>query len=83
MQILAAANHLDISDVTSFMQRHLYRCPNGHLYVIGDCGQAMECARCVECGAVIGGMNHVLYSTNSAATDLVAEMSRLQHGRGG
>jgi hypothetical protein len=35
-----------------------YKCPNGHLYTIGDCGGAMERANCPECGAVIGGEGH-------------------------
>lgn len=25
-----------------FMNGHLYECPNGHLFVIGECGQAMQ-----------------------------------------
>ena len=32
---------------------HFNRCPNGHVYVIGDCGGATETARCPECGATI------------------------------
>jgi hypothetical protein len=35
-----------------------YKCPNGHLYTIGDCGGALVRAKCLECGAVIGGENH-------------------------
>ena len=31
------------------------RCPNGHLYLIGDCGQANESGRCPDCGRPIGG----------------------------
>lgn len=30
---------------------HFYKCPNGHFYLIGDCGGAMEEAKCNECGA--------------------------------
>ena len=33
-------------------------CPNGHMYVIGECGGAMHEAECPECGAKIGGGNH-------------------------
>ncbi|XP_072224665.1 E3 ubiquitin-protein ligase rnf213-alpha [Leuresthes tenuis] len=36
-----------------------YRCPNGHPCTIGECGQPMETSRCVDCGAVIGGNNHM------------------------
>nr|XP_046270196.1 E3 ubiquitin-protein ligase rnf213-alpha isoform X2 [Scatophagus argus] len=35
-----------------------YHCPNGHPCTIGECGQPMEESRCVDCGAVIGGVNH-------------------------
>ena len=34
---------------------HFFKCPNGHLFVIGECGGAMEEAKCNECGAKIGG----------------------------
>ncbi|POM58268.1 Hypothetical protein PHPALM_37110 [Phytophthora palmivora] len=37
---------------------HWYRCVNGHSYVIGDCGMAMEQTCCPECGAPVGGANH-------------------------
>jgi len=40
-------------------------CPNGHVYVIGECGGAMQEASCPECGAAIGGSNHRVLSTNS------------------
>lgn len=28
---------------------HWYECPNGHPYVIGECGGAMEKTKCPEC----------------------------------
>ncbi|ETM51997.1 hypothetical protein L914_04280 [Phytophthora nicotianae] len=39
---------------------HWYRCENGHSYSIGECGMAMEQTRCPECGAPVGGHNHML-----------------------
>ncbi|KAH8107252.1 P-loop containing nucleoside triphosphate hydrolase protein [Cristinia sonorae] len=48
---------------------HFYKCPNGHTFVIGECGGAMESARCPECGEAIGGRNHSLLATNSQATE--------------
>ncbi len=41
------------------------RCPQGHTYVIGECGGAMQAARCPECGSGIGGTGHTLDSTNT------------------
>ncbi|XP_052808691.1 E3 ubiquitin-protein ligase rnf213-alpha-like isoform X2 [Mya arenaria] len=32
-----------------------YRCPNGHAYVIGNCGRPAVVGKCKECGADIGG----------------------------
>lgn len=37
---------------------HWYTCENNHPFTIGECGMAMEEARCPECGARIGGQNH-------------------------
>lgn len=36
-----------------------YKCPNGHLYSVGECTMPMQLARCQECGVPIGGQNHV------------------------
>ena len=44
---------------------HRFACPNGHLYVIGNCGGAMETSRCPDCGSVIGGSNHTLANGNT------------------
>ncbi|KAJ4249160.1 hypothetical protein NW762_012495 [Fusarium torreyae] len=38
---------------------HWYTCPHGHPFTINRCGMAMEEATCPECGARIGGQNHV------------------------
>jgi hypothetical protein len=54
-------------DVASFMQGHLYYCPEGHPYVIGECGGAMQMSRCPECGAAIGGGSHRLAVGNRGA----------------
>lgn len=46
---------------------HINRCPNGHIYVIGDCGGAVMTTRCHECGATIGGTGHALAAGNAPA----------------
>ncbi|EKX36930.1 hypothetical protein GUITHDRAFT_116953 [Guillardia theta CCMP2712] len=43
---------------------HWYACPNGHPYVIADCGGAMVTAKCYECGAIVGGEHHRLQDAN-------------------
>ncbi|XP_047439999.1 NFX1-type zinc finger-containing protein 1 isoform X2 [Mugil cephalus] len=49
---------------------HWNKCPNGHVYVITECGGAMERRSCPDCGAVIGGGNHTLASGNQVATEM-------------
>ncbi|XP_040837269.1 NFX1-type zinc finger-containing protein 1 [Ochotona curzoniae] len=54
---------------------HWFKCPNGHIYVIGECGGAMQRGTCPECKEVIGGTNHTLESSNR----LASEMDGAQH----
>ncbi|KEP50889.1 NFX1-type zinc finger protein [Rhizoctonia solani 123E] len=54
---------------------HFYECVNGHPYVIGECGGAMQRSTCPECGAGIGGSNHAIDSGNRHARQFV-EMAR-------
>ncbi len=49
---------------------HWYKCPNGHVYAIGDCGGAMQESKCPECDAAIGGSNHYLIQGNAVATEM-------------
>eukprot|EP01018_Ginkgo_biloba_P024577 Gb_08232 [translate_table: standard] len=37
---------------------HWYQCPNGHFYVVGECGGPMQTSRCPDCNAVVGGQSH-------------------------
>lgn len=46
---------------------HWYQCPNGHPYVIADCGGAMELSTCPECHAAIGGGSHRVVNGNVGA----------------
>ncbi|CAL8339331.1 unnamed protein product [Lota lota] len=54
---------------------HWYKCPNGHVYIITECGGAMESRRCPDCDAIIGGRSHTLASGNQVAS----EMDGAQH----
>lgn len=51
-------------------QGHWFKCPNGHIYVIGDCGGAVVEGRCNECGSQIGGGGHRLRADNQVATEM-------------
>ena len=52
-----------------------YKCPQGHIYCIGECGGANQESKCPECGATIGGVNHALAAGNVHA----GEMDGSQH----
>jgi len=39
-------------------ESRFYTCPNGHQYVIGNCGKAFEIGQCPECQEAIGGGGH-------------------------
>ncbi|CAM1296817.1 ZNFX1 (predicted) [Pycnogonum litorale] len=54
---------------------HYFKCPNGHIYAIGECGGAMETSKCPECKEVIGGRSHKLTEGNKHAR----EMDRSKH----
>ncbi|XP_044066857.1 NFX1-type zinc finger-containing protein 1-like isoform X2 [Siniperca chuatsi] len=54
---------------------HWHKCPNGHVYLITECGGAMESRRCPDCDATIGGGSHRLASGNQVAS----EMDGAQH----
>lgn len=49
---------------------HWFKCPNGHIYAIGDCGGATMESRCNECNAVIGGGSHRLRYDNALAPEM-------------
>ena len=49
---------------------HWYKCPNGHYYVITECGGAVQVGRCNECNAQIGGTRHRLLYTNRHAGEM-------------
>ena len=64
------AERKEIVRAMGYKQGHWYKCPNGHIYIITECGGAMEKSRCHECGAEIGGGSHRLLESNSVATEM-------------
>eukprot|EP00796_Vickermania_ingenoplastis_P010581 gene10580-7349_t len=65
-----------LSKALDLSSGHWFRCPNGHLYAIGECGGAMQEAKCPECGATVGGTQHRVQETNYFAGDLIDESAR-------
>nr|CAD7448951.1 unnamed protein product [Timema bartmani] len=60
----------EIVKAMGLKQGHWFKCPNGHIYVITECGGAMEVGKCNECGAAIGGTQHRLLDTNELAREM-------------
>ncbi|XP_051489082.1 NFX1-type zinc finger-containing protein 1 isoform X2 [Apus apus] len=67
---LSEAERVQIVSAIGCSPGHWFKCQNGHIYVIGECGGAMERSTCPECHAVIGGTNHTLDSSNSLASEM-------------
>lgn len=59
-----------VLDAMAFRKGHWYKCPNGHIYCIGECGGAMQNAKCPECKCNIGGESHRLTEGNQVATEM-------------
>jgi transcription initiation factor IIE alpha subunit len=53
---------------------HWFYCPNGHPYVIGECGGAMQVSKCPDCGARVGGAHHKLIETNQKADNFLKDV---------
>ncbi|KAK4984361.1 hypothetical protein LTR50_006657 [Elasticomyces elasticus] len=56
---------------------HWYRCINGHPFTIGECGMPMQLARCPQCNAPIGGIQHEAVEGVTHASDLEEEFDAL------
>ncbi|KAJ6096170.1 hypothetical protein N7486_006916 [Penicillium sp. IBT 16267x] len=56
---------------------HWYYCRNNHPFTIGECGGAVELASCPECGAQIGGREHVPARGVVRAEDFDMDLARL------
>ncbi|NXG11509.1 ZNFX1 protein, partial [Sakesphorus luctuosus] len=67
---ISEAERVQIVNAIGCPRGHWFKCKNGHIYVIGDCGGAMERSTCPECHEVIGGTNHTLDTTNSLASEM-------------
>ncbi|NXU02820.1 ZNFX1 protein, partial [Buphagus erythrorhynchus] len=67
---ISEAERVQIVRAIGCPRGHWFKCKNGHIYVIGECGGAMQRSTCPECHEVIGGMNHTLESSNSLAPEM-------------
>ncbi|XP_065913793.1 NFX1-type zinc finger-containing protein 1-like [Dysidea avara] len=61
---------VEIVKAIGLSKGHWFKCPNGHFYCIGECGGAMQMAKCPECNVDIGGMRHTLTAGNVHAPEM-------------
>ncbi|XP_018090579.1 E3 ubiquitin-protein ligase RNF213 isoform X2 [Xenopus laevis] len=46
-----------------------YVCPQGHYCAVGECGQPMQTSRCIDCGAAVGGEQHMPHAGFTVVND--------------
>ncbi|XP_046375706.2 NFX1-type zinc finger-containing protein 1-like [Haliotis rufescens] len=59
-----------IVEAVGLNRGHWYKCKEGHVYAIGECGRAYEEATCPECGGAVGGDAHRLTEDNAWAPEM-------------
>jgi len=57
---------------------HWYRCMNGHLFTVGECGMPMQLARRPQRGGQIGGQNHQAVAGVTSAMDIERQMQNMR-----
>lgn len=50
-----------------FAGNHWYRCSNGHLYTVANCGALNQSGTCPECGSRIGSGSQVINAVRDEA----------------
>jgi hypothetical protein len=58
-----------IATAMGLQKGHWFKCPNGHVYCIGECARAVEESKCPDCKLSIGGTRYKLISDNTQARD--------------
>ncbi|CAG7833829.1 unnamed protein product [Allacma fusca] len=67
---ISDSERIDILKAFNFSTGRWFKCPNGHVYVVTECGGVTEEGVCNECGAEIGGKNHSVLPTNQLASEM-------------
>ncbi|XP_004687522.1 PREDICTED: NFX1-type zinc finger-containing protein 1 [Condylura cristata] len=72
---ISEEERVQIVSAMGYPRGHWFKCPNGHIYAISQCGGAVVRSTCPDCKEVIGGVNHTLETSNQ----LASEMDGAQH----
>ncbi|KAK6168601.1 hypothetical protein SNE40_019799 [Patella caerulea] len=75
-------NQTDLSMIVGALKTRdhnptVYRCPNGHAYIIGECGRPYTVSKCNQCNATKGGQGHQATAGNT--TDDGQDRSKTGH----
>jgi hypothetical protein len=68
---------LQIFQAVGLGQGHWYKCPKGHIYVIGNCGMPNQSGSCIECRAAIGGGGVTLRAGDMGRSSFTEERHNL------
>ena len=71
---LSDSERIKIVNAIGLSKGHWFKCSNGHLYCIGECGQPMETGTCPDCHVKIGRGSRLLRDDQ-----LASEMDGAQH----
>ena len=66
---LTASEKRMIVSAMGLQKGHWFKCPNGHVYCIGECARAVEESKCPDCKQSICGTGYKLISKNTQARD--------------
>ncbi|XP_072177875.1 NFX1-type zinc finger-containing protein 1-like [Diadema setosum] len=67
---ISERERMQVVQAMGLSQGHWFKCREGHIYAIGECGGAMERGQCPECGGTIGGQRHRLTDENRLAGEM-------------
>ncbi|XP_029647960.1 NFX1-type zinc finger-containing protein 1 [Octopus sinensis] len=67
---ISEKERIEIVQALQLPKGHWFKCQNGHIYAIGDCGGAVVTSICPECKCEIGGTSHQLLGSNTLADEM-------------
>ncbi|XP_014781926.1 NFX1-type zinc finger-containing protein 1 [Octopus bimaculoides] len=67
---ISEKERFEIVQALQLPKGHWFKCKNGHIYAIGDCGGAVVTSTCPECKCEIGGTSHQLLASNTLANEM-------------
>ncbi|XP_030046073.1 NFX1-type zinc finger-containing protein 1-like [Microcaecilia unicolor] len=73
---ISEAERIMIVQAMDLGKGHWYKCPQGHIYTVGECGRPMHESKCPDCGDIIGGQNHNPHQGNVTTDEILQPIQR-------